>query len=118
VVVVSWLDRWLNRRLHTREVDVLSDEEIAAADRWLNRHHHTREVGQSRGKGPAIGPPPCPNCMDMARRMAVHRDAREVLARMSAVNAQLRQERDALQWLADPVHMAAYLLAREAVEEG
>jgi hypothetical protein len=54
----------------------------------------------------------------MARRMAVHRDAREVLARMSAVNARLRQELDALRWLADPVHMAAYLLAREAVEEG
>jgi hypothetical protein len=76
-------------------------------DRWLDRRLHTREVGQSRGKGPAIGPPPpfedptCDGCTNLA-----------------AENARLRQERDALQWLADPVHMAAYLLAREAVEEG
>jgi hypothetical protein len=79
---------------------------VSWLDRWLDRRLHTRVVGQSRTKGPAIGPPPFADlwCVDCAN--------------MAIVNAQLRQERDALRWLADPVYMAAYLLAREAVEEG
>jgi hypothetical protein len=84
-------------------------------------------VGQSRSKGPAIGPRPLrlvpidhhPAVGPV--RLAIYDptlDECPDCAHMAAANAQLRQERDALQWLADPVHMAAYLLVREAVEEG
>jgi hypothetical protein len=77
---------------------------VGRLDDWLNRLH-TREVEQSRGKGPAIGPRRrCPTCGSRAD--------------MAAENARLRQRLAAQEWLVDPVHMAAYLLAREAVEEG